>query len=106
MEDVSNTVEKYLSINWKDKKVFMQDRDAYPIRISATDEEESKVEQTAALTEPLQMKAVFFDNKKMLYKSKSCDGVSFRWKRKNVVGGQNQYFSVRITISSKGECVS
>lgn len=105
MEDVSNTVEKYLSINWKDKKVFMQDRDAYPIRISATDEEESKVEQTAALTEPLQMKAVFFDNKKMLYKSKSCDGVSFRWKRKNVVGGQNQYFSVRITISSKGECV-
>ena len=81
--DISNIVEKYLSINWKDKRIFIQDRDAYPIKISATDEEESKVEQTAASTEPLQTKAVFFDNKKMLYKSKSCDGVILRWLRKN-----------------------
>ena len=40
--DISNIIEKYLSINWKNKEVFIRDRDAYPIRISATDEEESK----------------------------------------------------------------
>lgn len=105
MTDISNIVEKYLSINWRNKKVFMQDRDAYPIRISATDEEESKVEQTAAYTEPLQTKALFFDNKKMLYKSKSCDGVTFCWMRKKQISSQIPYFRVRIAVNPKGECV-
>lgn len=83
-EDISNIIEKYLSINWKDKNIFIKDRMAYPVKLSATDEEESKVEQSAALEEPLQTKALFFDNKKMLYKSKQCDGVVFQWKRKTL----------------------
>lgn len=103
--DISNIIEKYLSINWKNKKIFIQDRDAYPIKISATDEEESKVEQTAAATEPLQTKALFFDNKKMLYKSKSCDGVTLRWLRKNPIPLQSSSFCVRIAANPKGECV-
>lgn len=105
VEDISNIIEKYLSINWQDQKIFMQNRDAYPTRISATDEEESKVEQTAALAEPLQTKALFFDNKKMLYKNKSCDGVEFRWMRKNPNVLQRSHFCVRITVNQKGECV-
>lgn len=103
--DISNVIEKYLSINWKSKCIFMQDRDAYPIKISATDEEESKVEQTAASTEPLQTKAVFFDNKKMLYKNKSCDGVTLRWLRKKPIPLQSSSFCVRIAVNPKGECV-
>lgn len=103
--DISNIIEKYLSINWKSKRIFIQDRDAYPIKISATDEEESKVEQTAASTEPLQTKALFFDNKKMLYKSKSCDGVTFRWMRKNPISSQSSSFCVRIAANPRGECV-
>lgn len=103
--DISNIIEKYLSINWRNKEIFIKDRDAYPIRISATDEEESKVEQTAASTEPLQTKALFFDNKKMLYKSRSCDGATFRWTRKKPISLQNPYFCVRIAVNPKGECV-
>ena len=103
--DISNIIEKYLSINWKDKRIFMHDRDAYPVRISATDEEESKVEQTAASTEPLQTKALFFDNKKMLYKSKLCDGVTFRWLRKKPLPTLGSSFGVRIAVNPKGECV-
>lgn len=104
-EDIRNIIEKYLSINWIDKEIFIKDRDAYPVKLSATDEEESKVEQTAALNEPLQTKALFFDNKKMLYKNKSCDGITFRWKRINIGAGQKERFRVRITVNQKGFCI-
>jgi len=79
--DIENMIEKYFSISYPDKTIFTQDREAYPLKIVATDEEDSKVEQTAAFEEPLQSKAVFFDNKKMMQKSKLCDGVWFRFHR-------------------------
>lgn len=79
--DIGNLVEKYFSISYPNKEIFTKDRDAYPLQIVATDEEESKVEQTAALEEPLQSKAVFFDNKKMMQKSEICDGIKFRYLR-------------------------
>lgn len=104
ISDIENLVEKYLSINWKDKEVFIKDRDAYPIKLSATDEEESKVEQTAALEAPLQTKALFFDNKKMLYKSSKCDGVTFQWQRLNNDMFED-HFAVKIHASPKGDCV-
>lgn len=104
-EDISNIIEKYLSINWKDKNIFIKDRMAYPVKLSATDEEESKVEQSAALEEPLQTKALFFDNKKMLYKSKQCDGVVFQWKRKKTENFLRDSFAVRIFVNQKGHCV-
>ena len=104
-EDIFNIIEKYLSINWKDKNIFIKDRMAYPVKLSATDEEESKVEQSAALEEPLQTKALFFDNKKMLYKSKQCDGVVFQWKRKNPENFLRDSFAVRIFVNQKGHCV-
>ena len=104
-EDISNIIEKYLSINWKDKSVFVKDREAYPVKLSATDEEESKVEQSAALEEPLQTKALFFDNKKMLYKSKRCDGVVFQWKRKKSLDFAKDSFSVRLFVHPKGYCI-
>jgi len=104
-EDILNVVEKYLSINWSDKNIFIQDRDAYPIKLSATDEEESKVEQSAGLEEPLQTKALFFDNKKMIYKSKQCDGIVLRWKRKTTLRSKESFFKVRIFVNPKGNCV-
>lgn len=104
-DDIKNIVEKYLSINWKDTKIFTQDREAYPIKLSATDEEESKVEQTAASYEPLQTKALFFDNKKMLYKSQCCDGVTLCWKRKDSTYFLKDTFMVKISSNQKGMCV-
>lgn len=96
--NILNMVEKYFSISYKDKSIFTKNRDAYPLRLNATDEEESKVEQTAALEEPLQSKAIFFDNKKMLQKSKMCDGVTFMFKRQNT-RYFNRQFKVKIYIN-------
>lgn len=101
MEDVHsnilNMVEKYFSISYPDKKIFTKDREAYPLRLNATDEEDSRVEQTAAMEEPLQSKALFFDNKKMLQKSQSCDGVSFMFNRITPMYYSKQ-FKVKIVI--------
>ena len=105
LEDINNIVEKYLSIFWRDKNIFIQDRTAYPIKLSATDEEESKVEQSAALAEPLQTKALFFDNKKMLYKSEMCDGVVLQWKRINAEAFPKNSFRVKISVNAKGVCI-
>lgn len=81
--DILNLCEKYFSIDYEDKSIFTKGREAYPLRISATDEEESKVDQKSAREHPLQSKAIFFDNKKMMQKSQICDGVVFKFKRKN-----------------------
>lgn len=79
--DVTNLVEKYLSISYPDKSIFTKNRQAYPLKVNATDEEESRVEQTAPEEEPLQSKAVFFDNKKMIQKSGLCDSIKFCFNR-------------------------
>lgn len=73
-------------------------RAAYPLKLNATDEEDSKVEQTAALEEPLQSKAIFFDNKKMLQKSRACDGVTFMFARLNTMYCSRQ-FKVKIVVN-------
>jgi len=100
IDDIKNIAEKYFSINWHDSQIFTQDRDAYPVKLKATDEEDSKVKQTSSSFEPLQKKSIFFDNKKMLQKNKSCDGVTFYWRRKN---GKNP-FPVSIDIKN-GVCI-
>lgn len=80
--DILNLIEKYFSISYKDKTIFTKGREAYPLRIAATDEEESTVDQRSGLEHPLQSKAIFFDNKKMLQKNRMCDGITFKFKRK------------------------
>lgn len=102
--DLSNIIEKYLSINWKDKDIFIKDREAYPLSLAATDEEDSKVEQKAGADEPLQTKAIFFDNKKMIYKNKGCDGVTFKWQRINPLEFSDKYFKVKIRADKMGHC--
>ena len=101
--NVLNMVEKYFSISYSDKQIFIKDREAYPLKLNATDEEDSKVEQTAALEEPLQSKAIFFDNKKMLQKSQACDGVTFMFARINTMYCSKQ-FKVKIVVN-KDYCI-
>lgn len=96
--NVLNMVEKYFSISYPNKQIFIKDREAYPLKLNATDEEDSKVEQTAALEEPLQSKALFFDNKKMLQKSRACDGVTFMFARLNTMYCSRQ-FKVKIVVN-------
>lgn len=101
--NVLNMVEKYFSISYPNKQIFIKDREAYPLKLNATDEEDSKVEQTAALEEPLQSKAIFFDNKKMLQKSRACDGVTFMFARLNTMYCSRQ-FKVKIVVN-KDYCI-
>ncbi len=96
---ILNMVEKYFSISFPNKSIFTKERDAYPLKLNATDNEDSKVEQTAALEEPLQSKAIFFDNKKMLQQSESCDGITFIVNRKNTLYCSKK-FRVKILIKS------
>lgn len=96
--NVLNMVEKYFSISYPNKQIFIKDREAYPLKLNATDEEDSKVEQTAALEEPLQSKAIFFDNKKMLQKSRACDGVTFMFAKLNTMYCSRQ-FKVKIVVN-------
>ena len=99
--DIRNLTEKYLSITWPDKNIFIKDREAYPTRLSATDEEDSRVDQSAAtIDDPLQSKEVFFDNKRMLYNQKRCDGLTLVWTRKDRTYYSEPTYPVR--FSEKG----
>lgn len=98
--DIRNLTEKFLSITWPDKDVFIKDREAYPTRLSATDEEESRIDQTAAtIDDPLQSKEVFFDNKRMLSNQQCCEGLTLVWQRKD-----RTYYepSFPVRLSEKG----
>lgn len=103
--DIKNLVEKYLSITWEDKKIFIQDREAYPIRLSTTDEEESRVDQSSATSlDPLQSKEVFFDNKRMLHNQRLCEGLTLVWKRTNRTYYSEATFPVRFS-EKNGKCI-
>ena len=97
--DVLNLVEKYLSISYPDKSIFIDGRDAYPIKIIATDEKESHLEQASELERPLQSKAIFFDNKKMMQKNRKCDGVIFSFEKKR----KNDRFKIEMKMD-KADC--
>jgi len=97
-KDMLNLVEKYFSISYPDKSIFTEGRDAYPLKIIATDEEESHMEQAAGAEEPLQAKAIFFDNKKMMQKSKLCDGFEFKFHKITPVKSDTDF---RVGISAK-----
>lgn len=98
LTDIKNLVEKYICITTPDKTIFTRGKDIYPIEMAATDEEDSYLKQAAALEQALQSKAIFYDNKKMLQKNKSCDGITFAFRRK----GGRDIFSMRFLITQKG----
>lgn len=98
--DVQNMVEKYFSMTYPDKRIFTKNRVAYPLKLDATDQQESKVQQTSGFEEPLQSKDIFFDNKKMLQKNKKCDNVKFSYERLNSLYCPDRY-TVQITVNRK-----
>lgn len=102
-DDINNLVEKYLSVYWPDTAIFTQDRDAFPVHLSAKDEESSQVDQRAGFNQPLQSRAVFFDNKRMLYQQKSCESIQFFWKKMTPINLQDAFFPVRI-YEERGRC--
>ena len=75
--NVLNMVEKYFSISYPNKQIFIKDREAYPLKLNAT---------------------IFFDNKKMLQKSRACDGVTFMFARLNTMYCSRQ-FKVKIVVN-------
>lgn len=101
--DLFNMAEKYFSISFPDKQIFIKDREAYPLIIEATDEEESHVEQTAGLEEPLQSKAIFFDNKKMMQKSGLCDCIKMCYMRQDNIYS-SEHFKVKFLVNG-GYCM-
>lgn len=76
-------LEKFISLSELDKSIFTEDRDGYPIKLIATDCEDTRVEETSAKLEPLQMKESYFDHKKILQREKLCDGISMAFKRQD-----------------------
>lgn len=99
-KDIYNLVEKYISISKVDKSIFIRDKVAYPIKMIATDEEDSVLQQASALEKPLQSRAIFFDNKKMLQKSQKCDGILFSFQK--VTNGER--YLARITANGANNC--
>lgn len=104
-DDIKNLFEKHISINYSDIDVFKKGKSAYPIKLCATDEEETKVETTAARNEPLQTKAAFFDSKKILYNQQSCEGLTIMRKRKSKGYFDDEYIPVKIKVGTSRECV-
>lgn len=102
-EDIRNTFEKYLSITRTDTNIFKNGNKAFPLRLMASDEEMSKVDETAGKSEPLQSRSIFFDNKKMINKNKRCTGVIFSVLKEGKEEGTKR-FNVKYRVS-KGYCV-
>lgn len=98
LEDLNVLMEKYISINFEDNSIFTRDRYAYPIQISATDEDSSSVEETSLEDKPLQCTPIFFDNKKVIQKQKKCDNVILVFKREIKTYFTNKTFQAIIVV--------
>ena len=75
----------------------------YPVRLIASDEDTSKVDQTSAGKAPLQSKTIFYNNKSMIFKNKKCDGIMFSVEKEENNTKRNR-FCVKI-LEKKGYCV-
>lgn len=93
-EDMNIWLEKFISLSESDKNVFMKNRDGYPIKLVATDSDDTRVEETSANREPLQTKPSFFDHKKILQREKLCDGLCLAFKREDTLYYGSQPFLV------------
>ena len=104
-EDMKIFIEKYISINIKDKDIFINDREAYPYKLIATDSEMTKVEETTTSYEPLQCKEKFFDNKKSIKYEGTCDGIFLVYARKQKGNFSSNTFRAKISVKRKFCCV-
>lgn len=104
-EDMKIFIEKYISINIADKDIFMNDREAYPYKLIATDSEMTKVEETTSSYEPLQCKEKFFDNKKSIKYEGTCDGIFLVYARKQKGNFNSNTFRAKISVKNKFCCV-
>ncbi len=104
-EDMKIFIEKYISINIIDKDIFINDREAYPYKLIATDSEMTKVEETTTSYEPLQCKEKFFDNKKSIKYEGTCDGIFLMCARKQKGNFSSNTYRAKISIKRKFCCV-
>lgn len=73
-EDLNMLLEKFISISYPNKDIF-KGAYAFPIKLIATDSEDTKVEETSSNLQPLQTKAAFYDHKRIIQTEKKCDGM-------------------------------
>lgn len=102
--DMNIFLEKYISISYPDKNIFIKGRDAYPTKLVATDAEFTKIEETTSDREPLQSKERFFDNKKLTDYEQTCDGLFLCYNRINTQYFGKDPFMVKILVSN-GFCI-
>ena len=102
--DLEIFVEKYISITYPDKKIFMEDRKAYPVKFLAQDNEFTKIQEHTSGGDPLQSKKAFFDSKKVVYTNKKCDQITLCQERKAKKYYTDKYFTVNISLE-KSSCM-
>lgn len=98
--DLQIFVEKYISVTYKDKSVFIEDREAYPVRFLSKDNELTTIQESSAgIEDPLQSKRAFFDSKKVVYTDKKCDKLSLCHKSKRELYYGEKPFVASIYLS-------
>lgn len=84
-EDIKYFLEKYISLSEKNKNIFTNGKDGYPVKLISTDSEDTTLEETSSNREPLQTKASYFDHKKIFEREKVCDGMALAFFRGNTL---------------------
>lgn len=100
--DLKIFFEKHYSIN-SPSSLFTDDREAYPIGIRIHDRELSRVNAKSGNKEPIQTKAVFFDNKRASTFDQSCSALTMVFQRNAYEGEHagNERRQLYVTIKQE-----
>lgn len=79
--DLRILLEKFTAISYPDKSIFTENSFAFPVKLSTTDSEDTKIEESSSNYEPLQTKGAFYDHKKIIMIEEVCDGMRIAVKR-------------------------
>ncbi|MBY6931012.1 hypothetical protein [Clostridium botulinum] len=96
-KDLNILLEKFISISYTDKSIF-KTKYAFPIKLIATDSEDTKVEETASDYQPLQTKAAFYDHKKIINEEQKCEGMTLAAYRKDTTYYGKRPFTVKCDL--------
>ena len=100
--DLRIFTEKYVSINGDNEYIFKEDRNAYLVKMTSDDvQETTHIDTSSSWEKPLQCTEAFFDSKKPIINSKKCQNINLCFKRKNRIYFGNNPFIVKFTTKSQ-----
>lgn len=103
-KDILVSIEKCLSLDQLTPEMLQADREFYPVKTVATDDEKTRHSNISANSEPLQCKERYYDTKEAIHANKECDSLNLYFTKRQMPKYFSKGFNVSLEVNN-GWCI-